>query len=232
MKTNSSALIIPAPPATTNAAAGDIREIKAPVDIPAGWLWLWCVLVAIVVAALAFFAWRWWRKKHAGSNGLQIVVPPHERARRKLREALNLIYDSRMFCIEVSDVLRAYLDEAFSLRAPERTTEEFLGEQQSSATLSLSQKQTLAGFLMRCDLVKFARDEPPVEQLKELQESALRLVDETSYFQPPREAVESPADQPPASPPALPPSLPDSGAVQGDPSGQTSLVSDRSTSTV
>ena len=65
------------------------------------------------------------------------------------------------------------------MRAPERTTEEFLDELQSSALLSYSQKQLLGDFLMRCDLVKFAKHEPALEQLRELYQSALKLVDET-----------------------------------------------------
>jgi hypothetical protein len=189
MKTNSSAIIIPVPSSATNAAgtnalAGDIRDIKAPVDIPNGWFWLWCALGALAVAALSYFVWRYWQKHRAQSTTPEIIIPPHERARRKLLESLKLIYEPRPFCIAVSDTLRAYLEEAFSLRAPERTTEEFLDELQSSALLSLTQKQSLADFLMRCDLVKFARAEPTVEQLQELHASALRLVDETSYFQP------------------------------------------------
>ena len=202
MKTNSSAIIIPAPSSATNAAgtnalAGDIRDIKAPVDIPNGWFWLWCVLGALAVAALSYHAWRYWRKHRAQSATPEIIIPPHERARRKLQEALKLIYEPRPFCIAVSGTLRTYLEEAFSLRAPERTTEEFLDELQSSALLSLTQKQSLADFLMRCDLVKFARDEPTVEQLQDLHESALRLVDETSYFQP-RPDVTQPLTVPPA----------------------------------
>ena len=190
MKTNSSAVIIPAPSPATNGvatnslAAADIRDIKAPVEIPGGWFWLWCAVGALAVAAISFFAWRYWRKHRAKPTTEELIIPPHVRARRKIELALALIYEPRPFCISVSDTLRAYLEEAFSLRAPERTTEEFLDELQSSALLSFSQKQLLGDFLMHCDLVKFAREEPTVERLKELHASALRLIDETSLFVP------------------------------------------------
>jgi len=185
MKTNSNALIIPTPAPATNGAgtnslaADDIRGIKAPVEIPSGWFWLWCVLGGLGAAVLCYFAWRYWRKHRAKPAAPEIIVPPHERARRRLREALEFIHQPGPFCILVSDALRLYLEEAFSMRAPERTTEEFLEELQSSALLSYSQKQLLGDFLMRCDLVKFARHEPPLEQLQELHQSALRLIDET-----------------------------------------------------
>ncbi|HKS36369.1 MAG TPA: hypothetical protein VJW76_04205 [Verrucomicrobiae bacterium] len=182
MKTNSSAVIVPAPvPATTTntAAAEDIRDIKAPVEIPSGWAWLWWTLGAMVVAVAVFAAVRYWLKHRPKAKAITIVIPPHERARRKLQEALGLLDQPRPFCILVSDAVRLYLEEAFSMRAPERTTEEFLDELQSSAVLALTQKQLLGDFLMRCDLVKFARHEPPQDQLQELYQSALRLIDET-----------------------------------------------------
>ena len=48
------------------------------------------------------------------------------RARMKLEAALLLIHEPRAFAIAVSDAVRVYLEERFQLRAPERTTEEFL----------------------------------------------------------------------------------------------------------
>src|SRR2546426_151335 len=135
MKTNSSALVVPslAPSMTTNVAAtNDIRDIKGPVNIPSGGPWLWWTLGAIAAATLAYTALRHWLKKRPKGKPPEILIPPHERARRKLGAALDLIDQPRPFCILVSDTVRLYLEEAFSMRAPERTTEEFLDELQSS----------------------------------------------------------------------------------------------------
>src|SRR2546429_6193397 len=112
MKTNSSAVIIPAPSSTTNTAgtnalAGDIRDIKAPLEIPSGWFW--CVTGALAAAAFSCFAWRYWQKQRARPQALEVIIPPHERARRKLQQALKLIYEPRLVCIEVSGTFPAYL---------------------------------------------------------------------------------------------------------------------------
>jgi hypothetical protein len=185
MSTNSSAVIIPAPLSATNSAAtntlagSDLRDIKGPVHISNGWVWLWWTLGAVAVAALACLALRRWLKRPKVKPP-EIIVPPHERARRKLQEALDFIDQPRWFCILVSDTLRVYLEERFDLRAPERTTEEFLQELQSSPLLSFSQMQSLGDFLMRCDFVKFARYEPGEPELRQLHEAAVRLVDETA----------------------------------------------------
>jgi hypothetical protein len=176
MKTNASALVLPASP--PDGATNDIRGIKAPVEIPSAWTWLWWTLALLALAALAWWGWTRWRKKKKTAS-LPPVVPPHERALERLREALALIDQPRPFCTSVSDAIRAYLEERFNLRAPERTTEEFLDELQNSAVLSLDQKQSLGEFLMRCDLVKFARYEPGEPELRGLYDAAIRLIDET-----------------------------------------------------
>ena len=191
--TNSSALIVPPPNTTTNAAAtNDIRDIKAPVPVSSGWTWLAWALGAAALLALVWWTWKRWRRKKSEPAPV-VVIPPHERARKRLEQALKLIDDPKPFCTAVSDALRIYLEERFGFHAPERTTEEFLFELQATANLSFSQKQSLADFLERCDLVKFARFEPPQTALRDLYESALRLISET---EPP--PIQKPADAHPA----------------------------------
>jgi hypothetical protein len=175
----------------------DIRQVKGPVHIPGGWAWLWLVLALVALAAAAFAAYqRWWRKARPAEP--KPVVPPHVRARQQLAAALELIGQPEPFCVAVSGIVRVYLEERFSLRAPERTTEEFLEELTGSALLSLGQQQGLAGFLTRCDLVKFARYDPGEPELLDLHDAAVRLVDETEPR--PLEAVGSSAMAPCLSP--------------------------------
>ena len=193
MKTNSSAILVP--PRALPPATNDIRGIKPPVEIPNGWAWLWWTLAVVLLLSLAAAAWARWRKQRAAVPATP-PVPAHVRARNKLREALSLISDPRLFCILVSDTLRVYLEERFDFHAPERTTEEFLQELQATRLLIAEQKQSLAEFLQSCDLVKFARYEPTETELRALYESALRLIDETQH----ESLGLPPVDPPPAEP--------------------------------
>ncbi len=189
--------------ATQLQAAGstnDIRGIKPPVEIPYEWLWLWIALAVVLVAA-GVGIWLFMRKKKAMAPAAP-PVPPHVRAKQKLAEALMFISDPNRFCTEVSNTLRVYLEERFSLRAPERTTEEFLVELRSSRHLTVDQKQSLGSFLESCDLVKFARFEPTEATLRQLHDAALRLVVETQ-FDPISSAA--PGAPPNGEPPSLPP---------------------------
>jgi len=189
---------IPAVPPTPTGT-NDLRDIKPPVDIPSGWTWLWWTLGLLAVAALLFVAWRYWRKQLLAPAKTEPAIPPHERARRTLQAALELLDQPKPFCILVSDTLRLYLEERFGLKAPERTTEEFLMELPSSSQLTAAQQQSLADFLSRCDLVKFARAEPPASALQDLYHSALRLISET---EPPPLPAEAYRDVAAAIPPA------------------------------
>jgi hypothetical protein len=160
------------------AAQDTLRDIKPPVEIINVWLWLVIgavalTLVAVVVGLLLYFLLR---KKPVV---VPPPVPPHVRAKQKLKEALEFIAQPKPFCILVSDTLRFYLEERFKFHAPERTTEEFLHELQATDRLLPDQKESLGEFLKRCDLVKFARYEPREAELRELHDSAVRLVEET-----------------------------------------------------
>lgn len=176
MKTNALSL--------TNSAAApgsnDIHGIKPPVEIPLSWPWILAIIAGtlLVAAAIVLFA-LWYSRKKAATLPPVLIIPPHERARQKLQEALALIDQPRLFCILVSDTVRLYLEERFTFHAPERTTEEFLYELQATSLLLPEQKQSLGEFLSVCDMVKFAKYEPGPPELHALHDSAVRLVDET-----------------------------------------------------
>jgi hypothetical protein len=169
---------IPISAPSTAVSTNALRDIKPPVEIPTGWLWTFWVIGALLFAALAYWAWRYWQKRRAQA-AIVPIIPPHIRAKQKLQEALALLGQPREFCIIVSDTIRYYLEERFTFRAPERTTEEFLYELRQTNLLTPDQKESLGEFLKSCDLVKFARYEPGEPELRDLHDSALRLVEET-----------------------------------------------------
>src|SRR6266481_457152 len=181
---------IPISSSTAAVSTNALRDIKPPVEIPTGWVWAFWVVGASLLAAIAYFAWRYWQKRRT-QIAIPPIIPPHVRAKQKLEAALGLLGQPREFCIMVSDTIRYYLEERFTFRAPERTTEEFLYELRQTELLTPDQKESLGEFLKRCDLVKFARYEPREPELRDLHDSALRLVEETE----PGTQIELTADQ-------------------------------------
>lgn len=194
--------VVPGPVTTNSLAMEPLRDIKPPVDIP-DWSWMWWVLGAVLLAVAA----GWWLRRRCRPEAVievapEELIPPHVRAKARLEAALSLIGEPKPFCTAVSDALRIYLEEQFDLHAPERTTEEFLDEVQVSPRLGESQKTLLGDFLIRCDLVKFARHEPAEPELRELHQAAVRLVIETEMAR--RAESEPPAGPAEAVPEAAP----------------------------
>lgn len=171
------ALVLPASGGTNTL---DIRPIKGPVEIPGAFDWLWWVAGLLAAVFIAWFLWRKFRVRKPTAGTTSAVIPPHRKAKDRLRGAHELISDPYRFCSLVSDVLRTYVEERFELRAPERTTEEFMIELRSSHKLHPAHKALLEDFLSHCDLVKFARFEPTLPELEGLLDSAIRFIDETA----------------------------------------------------
>lgn len=160
------------------ALTNGLRDIKPPVEIPTGWAWVGWAVTLLVLTVAAWWASRKWKHRPIVMPPTP-VIPPHVRARQRLADALTLLGKPKEFCVVVSETLRIYLEERFTFHAPDRTTEEFLAELRASDLLSLDQKLSLAQFLEKCDLVKFARYEPGEPELRDLHASAVQLVDQT-----------------------------------------------------
>jgi hypothetical protein len=120
-------------------------------------------------------------------------IPPHEIAYRALEALLarGLIEKRlyREFTAEVSDILRRYIEGRFGLRAPERTTEEFLAEAGDGLPVEEERKMILAEFLTHCDLVKFATLEPGEEDVKRTFAVARDFIDATKRTEEVKEAA-------------------------------------------
>jgi len=117
-----------------------------------GWAWWPAVLIAGAVVAAAFL----FRRRAAGARARGI--PPWRTALNDL-EALRAQLDgldARAFALRVSRILRVYIEGRFALRAPARSTEEFLAEASRSSRLAPPEREFVGAFLRHCDGVKFA----------------------------------------------------------------------------
>jgi hypothetical protein len=145
----------------------DIEDVKEmPRQKSLAWVWI----LSVIVAAFAAGLWLYFRRKRV-KELVRIFKPAHELAYERLRALVkeDLVGAGRIkeFYERISDILRHYIEHRFSLRAPERTTEEFLAELANAEVLPVSQKQRLGEFLQHCDLVKFAKYNPTTQQVQE-----------------------------------------------------------------
>ncbi len=81
--------------------------------------------------------------------------------------------------VELSTIVREYIEGRFAIRAPELTTEEFLTVANQSKVLTAAHRTLLRDFLASCDKVKFARHTPVSQESTMALENALRFVTDT-----------------------------------------------------
>lgn len=79
----------------------------------------------------------------------------------------------------MSDLARRYVENRYAIRAPERTTEEFLREAQDNPALS-GHSGLLKSFLRHCDLVKFARLQPEPAEVSAAVEACRSFITRTA----------------------------------------------------
>ena len=154
----------------------EIRDIAPPVDI---FPWpTWMVVCAIIVALAVVAGIVALVLKKMRDKPKPPPPTPREVAIREL-EALRPQVERQTpydFSIAVSDVLRGYIGAQYRLHAREQTSPEFLAAISRSVKFSENEKGLLAGFLERCDLIKFARIDATSKDSGELLGSAVAFV--------------------------------------------------------
>jgi hypothetical protein len=185
------------PPDATNL---QIKDIKPPVELPLDitrLLWLAGLLLLFIILGVAGFLY--WRETHAKKEALIIQISPDELAFQELDKLLaeDLLArgEVKLFHLRISDILRSYIENRFGLKAPERTTEEFLTELtldlQMQKALINDHKRLLAEFLNQCDLVKFAKHEPTIVESEKTVIICREFVEETKLASPSRHCEEA-----------------------------------------
>jgi len=81
--------------------------------------------------------------------------------------------------VELSAIVRRYLESRYEIRAPELTTEEFLLVATARPELTAEHKRLLEQFLERCDRVKFAGYRPDADESIATLKAARGFVEDT-----------------------------------------------------
>lgn len=174
------------------ATDATLRPIRRPLEEHLGpSLWQrywWAFLGGPLLFAGLVGALLWGRGRKA------VQISPYERASVALSEleAEGLPDDEARdgWYVELSSIVRRYLEDRFALRAPELTTEEFLRVAQRSVLISGEHKALLSSFLADCDQVKFAGYAPGEEESRSVLSAARRFLLETRELDSEQEATE------------------------------------------
>ncbi len=172
---------------------GDIRDIKQPLNLPRDLrqyiLWGGLGLILVLAALTAFYVWK---RKKAGKSIIPRKVEPPKPAHEIALEALENLRESSLiqegkikeFFVQISEIIRNYIEGRYFVPALEMTTFELL-ENLRQNQIEDGIIQTIAEFLEICDLVKFAKYQPSSEEIDSTLNKAFEIVDKTKLvFEP------------------------------------------------
>ena len=132
-----------------------------PLDLPFRWdpVWIGIAVATVLLLAGLIFWLRSMNRRRAIEAEIRRVAA-HELALRRLRRirpAAPEDHESvKVYYLDLSSILREYIENRFGFRAPSRTTEEFLEDMRHGDSFQPDHKRLLDAFLIHCDLVKFA----------------------------------------------------------------------------
>ncbi len=125
-------------------------------------------LFLLLIAAFAYAMYRISKRPKA-------PPPPPEWDRLALEAMQQLCQspawlqeDADAVAVELSRILRTYIEGRFLIQAPDRTTEEFLRETAEHPLWPQEDQQGLAEFFSALDRIKFAAHRPGIEELERL----------------------------------------------------------------
>ncbi len=154
---------------------GELAPLGSRVTSPWRWL-LGLALLAIAVSPFVYRFWLRWRERRSVRSAYEVARSELDAllaARRPRPEQAN------PFFVELSGIVRRYLERRFAVRSPELTTERFLELVSGSPDLTKAHQDLLRDFLRQSDLVKFAHHIPSPKAIDEAIDAAARFLEET-----------------------------------------------------
>lgn len=139
----------------------------------------WMVASAVIASLLVVSAIVWAIVRHIKNRPQPPPPTPREVALAALDALQNRVahVEPYPFSIEVSDVLRRYVEAEFRVRATQQTSPEFLAAASASPRFSPADKTLLSSFLEKADLIKFAHIAAGSADSEQLLEEARHFVE-------------------------------------------------------
>lgn len=151
------------------ASLDGLRPIAGPLALPYPpryALWAAIAVAAIAAAAAAY----WLHRRKAAREAVKHIPTPAElayEALQRLRESHLAERDAKLYYVELTGIVRLFIERTRGIRAPEQTTEEFLREIAHREAFPREESMRLRNFLQAADLVKFAAHKPRGEDIEE-----------------------------------------------------------------
>jgi hypothetical protein len=163
----------------TNPRLKDLKK-QAEISEPVHWaLWLTIALAALVLGTIIQRYWR--RRRHR-----PVAFSPEQTqdqldlAEADLRDLLERGLPEKgmekQFYVLLSEIVKRILESGYAIHTAEKTTAEIMHSLNRDSALELQSKGLIEFFLLRCDVVKFAKYVPSKIEHEEVSKDAMQIL--------------------------------------------------------
>ena len=166
----------------------DIKDIKEPYEVPFNWKkWIKWFLIALLVIGLIIGAILLWEKYRKKPEQVQVARPKPKRPAHEIAlEKLEALRQKKLwqndkvkeFYIELSDIIREYIEFQFDILALEMTTDETMAALRFRG-IEEEKIRPLEAMLRMADLAKFAKYKPVSNENEQCFQAATAFVNQT-----------------------------------------------------
>jgi hypothetical protein len=183
-----------------------IKPIKGPIKIPISFREMlpWIIAGLLVIGLISFIIY-WLRKRRKAEPVFRIrpriIMQPHETALMELEKLrIKKLWQGgriKEYHTELTEIIRKYIEERFSIMALEMTSDEILESLNERVGISKDDMNRLVQIFVMADMVKFAKAQPlPTEHELSLEHAVtfikntiLRMVEQKESKEPKETAM-------------------------------------------
>jgi hypothetical protein len=160
----------------------DLIDLKKQAEIPAPWPWRMLSIIAAAVLILGAALWFFRKRKNKRSEPLSpeqvksLIDLAEADLRNLLARGLPENGKEKQFYILLSEIVKRILEAGYEIHASERTTSEIMSSLYPKRDLESGKRELIESFLLRCDVVKFAKYIPSRIEHEAASQDALQIL--------------------------------------------------------
>jgi hypothetical protein len=160
----------------------NLIDLKKQAEIPGPWIWLaWGTIVAgvLILAAALWIGLKRRRKRPVSLSPVQaqnLIDLAEADLKNLLARGLPENGHEKQFYILLSEIVKRILEAGYGVHTAELTTSEIMSSLHKKTELESEKTELIESFLLRCDVVKFAKYLPSRIEHEAVSNDALQIL--------------------------------------------------------
>jgi len=161
----------------------ELKDLKKQAEVPEPFPWLFWLTILLALAIVAFAAWILWKRRRKlipaspSIPARDLLDIAEEELRALLARGVPEGRAAKQFYILLSGIVKRILEAGYGIHTSERTTSEIMDDLRSRSAPAPDALGRIESFLLRCDLVKFAKYVPSKAENEAAAEDALWILE-------------------------------------------------------